>query len=95
MVTWFNFVFILKDCLFWAVKLTENADPDKYFYSGYGIGFGSSSLFSFQNFDWRKNVIIFGVDNSLSVHTNNKKKIILARDEIATEGLDDTNNIIK
>ena len=63
--------------MFRAVKLTENADPDKYFYSGYGIGFDSSSLFSFQNFDW-KNVIIFGVDNSLSVHTDNKKKIILA-----------------
>ena len=31
-------------CLFGAVKLTKNPDPDKYSYSG--IGFDSSSLFS-------------------------------------------------
>ena len=28
----------LKNCLFGAVNLTENADFDKYGYSGYGIG---------------------------------------------------------
>ena len=31
--------FILKDYLFGAFKLTKNVDLDKYFYSGYGIGF--------------------------------------------------------
>ena len=41
-----NTFFILKDCLFRGVKLTENTDPDKYFYSGYGIGFDSRSVFS-------------------------------------------------
>ena len=29
----------LNNCLFGAVNLTENADFDKYGYSGYGIGF--------------------------------------------------------
>ena len=29
-----NTVFTPKDCLFGAVKLTRNADTDKYFYSG-------------------------------------------------------------
>ena len=29
----------LHDCLFEAVKLTKNADPDKYGKSGYSIGF--------------------------------------------------------
>ena len=29
--------FILKNCLFRSVKLTKNADQDKYKYSGYGI----------------------------------------------------------
>ena len=31
--------------LFGAVKLTKNADKDKYKYSGYGIGFDSRSEF--------------------------------------------------
>ena len=31
----------LQDCLFGTVKLTKNADIDKYKYSGYGIGFDS------------------------------------------------------
>ena len=44
------------------VKITKNADPDKYSYSGYGVGFDSYSLFSIPTFDWGKNVIIFGVD---------------------------------
>ena len=33
----------LQDALFGAVKLTENADIDKYGYSGYGIGFDRRS----------------------------------------------------
>ena len=31
--------------MFGAVKLTKNADPDKYKYSGYGIGFDLQSEF--------------------------------------------------
>ena len=33
-----NTNFILGNCLFGAVKVTNNADPDKYGYSSYGIG---------------------------------------------------------
>ena len=36
----------LQDALFGAVKLTKNADIDKYGYSGYGIGFDRRSRFS-------------------------------------------------
>ena len=72
-----NSDFPLKDCLFGGVKLAKNADPDKYVYSGYGIGFDSCSFFLIPNFDWGKNVIIFGVDMSSSVHIDNKKKDIL------------------
>ena len=39
--------FTLNDCLFGSVKLTKSADPDKYKYRGYGIGFDSRSEFSF------------------------------------------------
>ena len=34
-----NADFTLKDRLFGAVKLTKNADPEKYSYSGFGIRF--------------------------------------------------------
>ena len=71
------------------VKLTKNADPNKYSYSGYGIGFVSRSLFSLPNSDWIKNVIIFEEDMS-SVHFNIKKKQILILGKGPTHGLDDT-----
>ena len=38
--------FMLKSCLFGAVKLTKNSDPDKYKYSGYGNGFDMNRKFS-------------------------------------------------
>ena len=41
-----NAEFTLRDCLFRAVKLTKNAIPNKYSYSGYRIGFDFPSLFS-------------------------------------------------
>ena len=40
-----NAKFSLNNCLFGNVKITKNADPNKYSYSGYGIGFDSRSLF--------------------------------------------------
>ena len=67
-----NTVSTLKDCVFGFVKLTKNNYPDKYSYSGYGID--SHSFFSISNF-LGKNVI-FGVGNSSSEHTDNKKKFI-------------------
>ena len=76
--------------MFGAVKLTKNADPDKNSYSGYGIGFDSCSVFSILNFDWGKNVLIFGEDNSSSVHIDNKKKDILVLGKSLTQRLDDT-----
>ena len=74
--------FALKDWLFGSVKLTKNADPNKYQYSGYGIGFDSRSIFSVSDFDWGKNVIIFGVDMSSSIHGNNKTKNILVLGQV-------------
>ena len=66
----------LKDCLFGGVKLAENAEQDKYVCSGYGIGFVWRPLFSLPNFDCCKNVIIFGVDMTSSVHINNIKRYL-------------------
>ena len=42
------------------------------------------------NGEWDKNLVIFGVDNSSSVHGNNRKKYILVLGEGTTDRLDDT-----
>ena len=47
MVKKFKHRFYIKWLLIGSVKLTKNADLDKYKYSGYGIGFESRSEFSF------------------------------------------------
>ena len=54
-----NTDFTLDNCLFGSVKLTKNADLDKYKYTGYGIGFDSHSEFLFTDGSYGKNVIIF------------------------------------
>ena len=86
----FNSDFTLKDCLFGGVKLAKNVDPDKYMYSGYGTGFNSRSEFSLPNVSVNKNVIIFGVDMSSSVHIDNKKKDVIILGKVPTQGLDYT-----
>ena len=57
---------------FRSVKLTKNADLNKYKYRGYTIGFDSRSKFSLPDGSMGKNVIIFGVDMSSSVLIDNK-----------------------
>ena len=81
--------FTLGDWLFGAVKLTKNADPDKYGYSDYGIGFEADSNFSI-NSEWGKNVAICCVDNKLSVHIDNIEKDNLVFGKGSTDGLDYT-----
>ena len=76
--------------MFGAVKVTKNADPDKYKYSGSSIGFDSRSEFSLFDGSMGKNVIIFGADINSSVHIDNKGKDILILGEGPTQGLDDT-----
>ena len=83
-----NADFTLTNCLFGYVKLTKKADPDKYKYSIYGIGFVSCSEFSFTDESMGKKFIIFGVDMSSSLHIDNKNKDILSLGEEPTQGLD-------
>ena len=73
--------------MFVAVRLTKNADNDKYQYSGYGIGFDRKGSFSFPGSGFGQNVIIFGVDMSSSVHVDNKGKDILILGKGPTQGL--------
>ena len=53
-----NTDFTLGNCLTGAVKLSNSADPDKYKYSSYGIGFNSRSEFSWRDESMVKNIII-------------------------------------
>ena len=85
-----NTYFTLGNCCFGSVKLTKNADLDKYKCTGYGIGFDSRSQFLFTDGSYGKNVIIFGADMSSSVHVDNKRKDILVLGEGPTQGLDAT-----
>ena len=80
----------LENCLFGAVSLTKHADIDQYKYSGYGIGFDRKGEFSFGSNEFGRNVIIWGVDMSSSVHANNKKNNILVLGKDFTQGLNNT-----
>ena len=71
----------LENCLCGSVKLTKNADIDKYGYFGYGIGFDTET---------GKNVIIFGVDMSSLSKVDKRKKDILILGKGPAQGLEHT-----
>ena len=79
----------LEKCSFGTVSLTKHVDIDQYKYSEYGVGFYRKGEFSFGN-GFGRNVIIFGVDMSSSVHTNNKTKNILVLGKDFVQGLKNT-----
>ena len=59
--------------MFVATNRVKNNEEENYAYSGYGIAFGWKGSWSFDN-DSTRNIVIFGVDNSSSSHTNSQKK---------------------
>ena len=83
-----NTNFTLGNCLFGAVKLIKNADPDKYKYGGYDIGYNLCSQLSWTDKNIGKDVIIFEVDNRYFVHTDGRNKNILVLGEEPKQGLD-------
>ena len=67
--------FILKKYLFDATNIVKNNDKmDKWVYSGYGIALNEKSEWHFGNDSARK-VVISGVDNRSSSHTETCKKL--------------------
>ena len=61
-----------KIFLFGAVNAVKNADPGKYSYSGYRIGFNTCGSFLLPDGSGLgKDIIIFGGNNSSSVHIDN------------------------
>ena len=71
----FDTDFTLGGCLFGGVKLTKNFDPDKYSYSGYGIGFYTRWEYSLPDVSVNENDITFGVDMTSSMHIDTRGKI--------------------
>ena len=69
--------------MFGAIKATRpnnTTDSDKYIYSGYGIGFDHTGVFTHPESNLARNVIIFRADISGSVHASNKTQNILVLD---------------
>ena len=62
--------------MFDAANITKNSDKCKYVYSCYGIVFDGLGYWSSGN-DFARNVIIFGIANSLSSHTDNQNNDFL------------------
>ena len=60
--------------MFGGINLTKNADPDKYLYSDYGIGFDTRGYDSLTDGSVGKNFVIFEVDMSSSMHIDNTWK---------------------
>ena len=77
--------------MFVLINIIKRSDKSNYVYgfSVYGIGFDGTRSWSFCN-DFTRNVVIFGVDNSSSSHTDNGTTNFL----VLTEGpTDDINGI--
>ena len=79
-----------KHWFYFRLYLFGGIYPDKYSYSGYGIGFDTRGQYSLPDGSVGKNVIICGVNMSSSVHINNKIKDILILGKGPTQGLNHT-----
>ena len=66
-------------------KLGVTIDPDKCICSGYGVGFDSTGEFTHPQGGTARNIIIFEVDLSNSVHTTNQTQNILILDHGLTQ----------
>ena len=89
--------FTIQNALFGAMQITKNADTSKYDYKGYGVCFDERSEFDhtiteggFAHTTDARNVLIFGVDMSFSVHKTNGANHIYVMRTGLTQGIHDT-----
>ena len=89
--------FTIKNALFGASQITENANTSKYNYKGYGICFDEESQFGhtiteggFAHTTNARNVLIFGADMSFSVHKTNRANNIYVMGHGFAQGIHDT-----
>ena len=92
-----NTDYTIQNTLFGAMKITENTDSSKNNYKGYGLCFDEGGEFGHTvkqgNFNCTtnaKNVIIFGVDTSSSVHATNRANNIYVMGKEFIQGINDT-----
>ena len=90
MATRFRHWFYFGRLLVWRFNLTKNADPDEPSCSSYGTGFDACGYHSLPDGSVGKNVAIFGVDMSSTVHIDNKGKDILNLGKGPTQGSNHT-----
>ena len=77
--------------MFGTVKLVKNAIK-KFTYNGRGKAFNGEGLWSFSN-NFTRNGILFGIDNSASSHTDNRKNNFLVLGEGPIQGINDSTGI--
>ena len=89
--------FTIQNALFGAMKITKNADTNKYNYKGYGICFDENEEIThvrkrgnFSDTTTGRNVIIFGVHMSFSKHANNKRNNIYVKGKDYVQRINDT-----
>ena len=90
--------FTIQNALFGAMQITKNAtDNPKNNYKGYGISFDERSQFGHTITEVGsahttngRNVLMFGVDMSFSVHPTNRANSIYAMSDGLTQGIHDT-----
>ena len=92
-----NTDYTIQNALFGAMKITKNTDYSKINYTGYGLCFDKGGTFTHTiqegNFDHTtaaRNVIIFGVVMSFSVHATNRANNIYVIGEALVQGINDT-----
>ena len=79
------------------MKITKNTDSSKNNYTGYGLCFDEGGKFGhtvklghFNRDTNAKNVIIFGVDTSSSIHATNRANNIYVMGKDFIQGINDT-----
>ena len=92
-----NTDYTIQNALFGTMKITKNADSSKNNYTGYGISFDEGGEFghtvkqgNFTRTTNAKNVIIFGVDMSSSIHATNITNNICVMGKDFIQGINDT-----
>ena len=92
-----NTDYTIQNALFGAMKITKNTDSSKNNYKGYGLCFDEGGEFShtvkqgnFNRTTNARNVIIFGVDTSSSIHATNRANKIYVMGEDFIQGINDT-----
>ena len=92
-----NTDYTIQNALFGAMKITKNADYSKNNYTGYGLCFDEGGEFghavkqgNFNRTTNARNVIIFGVDMSSSIHATNGANNIYVMGKEFIQGINDT-----